>query len=261
MMRAPGAASTSIASVLSASTAPRSKSAAVVVRMRSRGPPSASSTVSREAPKPDCVEKLRQRCRSVAVGGQRENARTRLQMRADEIERAAMQREQHGFRQRPAEPRRGQAERRRRRHNDHLLRIDVSRQHRADAVVKRIAGGEHADLPAAIAQHLVGRAVERARPRPRRAANERSGKAEVAPAAEHDLGGADQPARRRAQALDAVLADADDGQPARRCGSLSARSCQEPACQPSAERFSFSAAPPRRALLAERLARRAAIST
>ena len=46
----------------------------------------------------------------------------------------------------------------------------------------------------------------------------------MAPAAEHDLRRADQAARRRAQALDAVLADADDGQPARRCGSVARRS-------------------------------------
>ena len=39
-------------------------------------------------------------------------------------------------------------------------------------------------------------------------------------AAEHDIGVGDQRARGRAQALDAVLADADDGQPARRCGSV-----------------------------------------
>jgi hypothetical protein len=41
------------------------------------------------------------------------------------------------------------------------------------------------------------------------------------PAAEHDIGAADQPARRRAQTVDALLADSDDGQPARRCGTVS----------------------------------------
>ena len=104
--------------------------------------------------------------------------------------------------------------------HDHLARIDRSRQHRADAVMERIAGSEHADLPAAMIGDLVGGAVERARPRPRRAANERRRETKMALAAEHDFGRADQPARRRAQAVDAVLADADDGQPARRCGSV-----------------------------------------
>jgi hypothetical protein len=36
----------------------------------------------------------------------------------------------------------------------------------------------------------------------------------MAVAAENDIGACDQAARGRAQALDAVLADADDGQPA-----------------------------------------------
>ncbi len=157
---------------------------------------------------------------------------------------AAVHREQHGLRQRPAEPRRGEAEGRRRRHDDHLARIDVARQHRADAVVERIARGEHADLPAAMAQHFVGGAIERARPRPRRAANERRREAKMPPAAEHDFGRADQPARHRAQALDAVLADADDGQPARRCGSVAGvgSAIRKRTCHAS----SFSAAPRKR---------------
>jgi len=71
-------------------------------------------------------------------------------------------------------------------------------QHRADAVVERIAGGENADLPAAMAQHLLGHAVERARPRPRRAANERRRQRQMAPAAEHDFGRANQGAPYRA---------------------------------------------------------------
>ena len=121
--------------------------------------------------------------------------------------------------------------------------VDAAREHRADAVMERIARGEHADLAAAMMQHFVGGAVERARPRPRRAANERRREAEMAPAAEHDFGGADQPARHRAQALDAVLADADDGQPARRCGSVAARSHQD---ETAWHASSFSAAPRKR---------------
>ncbi len=55
---------------------------------------------------------------------------------------------------------------------------------------------------------------------PHRAADQRRGELQMALAAEHDLGGGDQTARHRAQALDAVLADPDDGQPAARCGTL-----------------------------------------
>jgi hypothetical protein len=50
--RAPGAATTSTATVLSGSTLLKSKFAAVLLRICSRGPPNASSTVIREAPKP-----------------------------------------------------------------------------------------------------------------------------------------------------------------------------------------------------------------
>ena len=42
------------------------------------------------------------------------------------------------------------------------------------------------------------------------------GKLKMPRAAEHDLGICDQPARDGAQALDPVLADPDDGQPAPR---------------------------------------------
>ena len=192
--------------------------------MRSRGPPSASSTVSRDAPKPVSASSARERGRPVAVGGQRQDARARLQMRAHEIERAAVQRDERRLRQRPAEPRRGQAEGRRRRHAPRIsCGRDVARQHRADAVVERIAGGEHADLPAAMRQHLLDGALERARPWPRRAADQRR---------RERRDGACRRTRSRRRAMspraaglkpvDAVLADADDGQPAARCGSLGA---------------------------------------
>ena len=42
----------------------------------------------------------------------------------------------------------------------------------------------------------------------------------MALAAEHHLGVRDQPARDRREAVDAVLTDTDDGQPAARCGSV-----------------------------------------
>jgi hypothetical protein len=42
----------------------------------------------------------------------------------------------------------------------------------------------------------------------------------MALAAEYDFGAGNEPARGRAQAVHAILADADDGQPAARCGSV-----------------------------------------
>jgi hypothetical protein len=83
------------------------------------------------------------------------------------------------LRQRPAEARGGQTEGRWRRHRHGFARVDMPQQDRTDAVNERVARGEHADLPAAMRQHLLDRALERAGPRPRRAADERRGEAEM----------------------------------------------------------------------------------
>src|SRR5262249_56214022 len=45
-------------------------------------------------------------------------------------------------------------------------------------------------------------------------------KGERTAAAEHDFGAADQLARTRGQAVDAVLADSDNGQPTPQCGTV-----------------------------------------
>ena len=235
---------------------PRSKSAAVVLRTRSRGPPSASSTVSRDAPKPVCARSFAKRGRPVAVGGQGQNARAGLQMRADEIERAAVQRQQHRLRQRPAEPRRGEAEGRRRRHHDHLARIDraapAPRRRRSGTdrrtPARRPGGRDGCSTSSAAPSNGLGhgRAAPRmsgaARPRCRRPPNTIS----AAPISPRAAG---------AQALDAILADADDGQPARRCGSVARDRLRKRHAHASL----FSAAPTEARLLAERLAGRAGL--
>src|SRR3954469_6605005 len=86
---------------------------------------------------------------------------------------------------------------------------------------KRIAGWEHADWTAALLHDLRNSLLERARPRPCGTADQRRGKFEMAPAAEHDLGVRNQSAGDRAQSVDPGFADADDGQPSRRCGKVS----------------------------------------
>jgi len=96
----------------------------------------------------------------------------------------------------------------------------ATREHGADAVVERIARGEHTDPPATMAQNLRRCAVERARPRPRSAADKRRGETKLPPPAKYDLRSLDQTARHRAQTVDAIFANADDGQPVRRCGSV-----------------------------------------
>src|SRR5437879_6413440 len=135
-------------------------------------------------------------------------------MRAHEIKGASVQRHERTFRQRPAEPCGRQAERGWRRQHHHVLRRDLTRQQRADAVVERIARGEDADGAAAIPQYLLDRALERAGPRARSALNERRRKAEMALAAEHNLGAGNASARDGTEPRDTILADADDRQPA-----------------------------------------------
>ena len=123
MTRASGPAATSIASVLSGSTAPQSNAPAVVARIRSRGPPSASSTVTREAPKPTLraaapkppAHRRRRSMPECAAGCRCGRTRSRCG-HAPKASPSA---------QRPAEPRRGQTEGRRGRHDDHLARIDL----------------------------------------------------------------------------------------------------------------------------------------
>ena len=100
----------------------------------------------------------------IAVRGEGEDARTGMEVRADQVEGAAVEREEDGVGERPPEPRRSEAEGGGRRNGDDLLRRDRPREQRADAVVEGVARGEHADRPAAVREHVLDRAVERARP-------------------------------------------------------------------------------------------------
>ena len=59
--------------------------------------------------------------RRFAVRGEREDARARVEVRADEIEGAAVEGEEHGLGERPAEPRCREAEGRWGRDRDDLL--------------------------------------------------------------------------------------------------------------------------------------------
>jgi hypothetical protein len=159
------------------------------------------------------AEQARQHRRRRAVRGQRDHGARRLEMRARKSS-AGVQGDQRRLRQCPAEPCRRQV------NADSAgtkasLGIDVARQHGADAMHEGIAGGEHADCTPPLRQHLFGHAVERRRPWPRRAADDRCRQRQMPVAAEHDRGAAHQPARDRAQSIDPILADADDGQPAR----------------------------------------------
>src|SRR5258708_30663759 len=134
-------------------------------------------------------------------------------MWTDEIERTAMQRELSRVRQRPAQTRGRKTEGRKRRHRHRLAGIDTPQQDRADAVNEWITRCKHAHLPAALRQHLLDRALARAPPRPRGAADERGSKNEMPRTAEHHLCRLDKASSGRRQALDPVLADPDATQP------------------------------------------------
>ena len=92
----------------------------------------------------------------------------------------------------------------------------MTAESRANPVEKRIARRQHADRTAALGHNLLHGAIERTRPGPRRALDDAARQLKMALAAEHDLRVGDQPSRHRGQPVDAVLADADDGQPAPR---------------------------------------------
>ena len=110
-----------------------------------------------------------------------------MKMRPDQFKRTAVQRKQDGVLQRPPQPGGRKAERRRPRHHQHFVRHDMLCQQRAYAMEKRIARGQHAYGTAALIENLTHRAVEWARPRPRRAANKVAGKLEMAFTSEHNL--------------------------------------------------------------------------
>src|SRR6516165_1770645 len=103
----------------------------------------------------------------------------------------------------------------------------MPKQDRADAVNEWIARCEHAYLPSALRQHLLDCALEWAPPPPRDAADERGGKNKMPLTAKHHLRRLDKVSSDRRQALDPVLANPDDRQPAARRGSLARKRVTE----------------------------------
>ena len=131
----------------------------------------------------------------------------------DRLERPAVQREQRAILLAPAEPGGGEREGGGRRDADHLVGGEAAHQHRADAEKERVAGREHADGAAAMGLDDVERVLDRRRPDERLGA-QWTGQSQMAPAADDEGRLRDEPPRGRRKAVDAVLADADDGEPA-----------------------------------------------
>ena len=88
-------------------------------------------------------------------------------------------------------------------------------------MLKGIAGSQHADRAAPVAQQLRKVRIERTRPTVGSATNEGLRQCEMSGASKHEFGRLDQSSRGGVQALHAVLTDAHDGQPAPEWGSLS----------------------------------------
>ena len=126
--------------------------------------------------------------------------------------RAPVQGEGVHVREVPAEARAGEAEGGRSGVNLHLVRREVRRDCRADPVAERVAGREHAHAASRASAKLVGEGGERARPLESLAAVRRDHR-EVPGAADQGLRRLDGGAGGRAESVEAVLPDPDDGEP------------------------------------------------
>ncbi len=110
MTRACALASTSMATVLSAAIPERAKLSAVADAHPLVAAAKRLEHGHARGAEADLSEEARERRRPLAVRGERENAGAVMEMRADAGELAPMQRDERRLRQRPAEPRRRQAE-------------------------------------------------------------------------------------------------------------------------------------------------------
>ena len=96
---------------------------------------------------------------------------------------------------------------------DHLVHGETPHQHGADAEEERIAAGEHAYRAVAMGFDRVERVLDWRWPG-ERLGFQRSGEREVPLAANHKGRLRDEPPRGRSEAVEPVLADADEAKPA-----------------------------------------------
>ncbi len=165
----------------------------------------------------------------LAIPRQSEYAGARLQVAHDALQRAAVQADRRHVLQRPAEPRRRQAEGAGLRHAQCLFGRKRAHQHVADAVMERVTARQHGHWPAAMLLDFRQHVADRTRPRDPLTLNQRVRQNEVPLAAQNQLGVGHQSARNRRGAVDSVLADADDGQPALRTATHGhAPACPDP---------------------------------
>lgn len=115
-----------------------------------------------------------------------------MQMRANEVERAAIERQQGGFCEWPAKPCRGKAKRRWRRHSHHFGRGHLACKLRPNSIKEGVARGEDADPFWAFAQHIGYGAPKRGGPNSRSSMDQGGSQSQMALSAEYNLGALDQ---------------------------------------------------------------------
>src|SRR6185437_4776263 len=135
-----------------------------------------------------------------------------------------METEKHALFERPNEARRRESEGAALRQHDHFVPGKMPRQDRADAVAQRIAARQHDDTLSLGRRDLLHGGGERLQPH-QTFGRTRWDMSEMALAADQQLRRLDERTPRWRQAIDAVLADADEGKPcahARASGAASA---------------------------------------
>ncbi len=133
-------------------------------------------------------------------------------MQREQVQWPPMQGDRLGVGKGPAHARGGQAERTEMRQDRHLVAREALRQRDADPEPHRIAGRQHDHAPTAPCFDRVDGVAERACPgQPFGAVVGDHGK--MPAAADHGLGIGDQLARNRADAVQAIGADADHRKP------------------------------------------------
>jgi len=156
-----------------------------------------------------------------AVGRQHDQAHVRLDEELDVGGIAAVQRERVAVRQRPAHAGGGEREGRDVGDHLHLGEGDELHQLARHAVVHRIAGGEDDGAAAAQRPDAVDHRREGLRPEMHLGGAVLRQEAEEPRRADDGLGTGDGEAGARRQALPAILADADDGEPPAHCAPRS----------------------------------------
>src|SRR5271166_2190142 len=135
-------------------------------------------------------------------------------MRDYGFERPPVQRKERAVLLGPAEAGGRQRKRRRGWRADHFIRREAAHERRAYAEKEWIAGGEHADRRAAPRFDGVERLLDRRGPR-QCLGGDRPDQRKVPLAPNDERRLRDKPARGRGKPVNAVFAEADDGQPSR----------------------------------------------